>query len=731
MTHKRSVTFKRNILKPAESRKQYLSKDRTHIRELQIDAKIDESSRSVELSFSSANGIKQYDFWHDEWYSEVLEHSERAVILTRLTEIGVGLFNHDSDKVVGRLSDVRLEEKTGKCYCRLTFDMDEFADTVYEKVRSGTLKGVSVGFRVYKWEEIKTGKTSRDGIKGPARIARKWEPIEVSIVSCPADPSVGVGRSIVGEEYKERGVVNFKKQVQEALRKLHSGDFTREQFDAELRGILAGVDPEEMDEAARFISDVRSATGEEDDKKEPSEEDKKKNSEDDEDAKEEKSEDEEKKEENKAKRGLADERKRSSEISAVCARFGVSPSDTARFISNGTPLVDVYRAVTERSAQADGNGLPIGRSVVERGEDERDKYRRAVTDGMRMRTGAVFENPAPGANEFRHLSLLELARDVLERHGEHGARRLPAMETAARAFSTSDFPAIMSNLANVTLQAAYTEVPSTWRGWCRVGSANDFKAQHRVRMGELPELEPVLEAGEYKMADMLETKDSFSIGTFGKKFALTRQAIINDDLGAFTRIPQLFGTASSRTINRAVYKLLKSNPKIAEDGKPVFHADHNNLGEASALSIGAFDAARIAMRRQTGLRKDKDKITMNITPSFLLLPPELETLAMQILYSDTDLRYANANVKNPFRNAFTPIVEAELEAWEWFLVAAPSMIDTIEVAFLGGMQSPTLEQQQGWNVDGIEYKVRLDFGVWLYEHRGLYKNPGAEPEEKP
>ena len=74
-----------------------------------------------------------------------------------------------------------------------------------------------------------------------------------------------------------------------------------------------------------------------------------------------------------------------------------------------------------------------------------------------------------------------------------------------------------------------------------------------------------------------------------------------------------------------------------------------------------------------------------------------------------------------------PIVEAELEAWEWYLTASPSMIDTVEVAFLGGNQSPTLEQQQGWNVDGIEYKVRLDFGVWLYEYRGLYKNPGLEP----
>lgn len=707
--------------KPKESRKEYFSSDKTHFRELKLEATTDESSRSVELSFSSSNGIRQYDWWNGEWYSEILDHSPRSVILDRLREIGVGLFNHDADKVIGRLEDVRLEEKEGKARCRLVFDSDDFAEGVWQKVRSGTLKGVSVGFRVYEWDEVKAGKKSRDGIEGPAMIARKWEPVEVSIVSCPADASVGVGRSMHEKSNGERDV-GVKKKVQEALRKLGSGEFTREQFEAELRSILAEVDPEEMEEAARFIADVRSAAGEDDKKEEHSEEDKGEDKDDEESA-----EDEDKKEENKAKRSVAEERRRAAEISAVCARFGVSPAETSRFINDGTPLVEVYRSVTERASAAPGNGLPVGRSVSELGEDERDRYRRAVTDGLRMRTGSQIEKPAPGANEFRHMSLRELARDVLERNGERNVRGLDPMELAGRAFSTSDFPAIMSNLADVVLQAAYTEVPATWRSWCRVGSANDFKAQHRIRMGELPELEPVLEAGEYKMADLMETKDSFAIGTFGKKFALTRQAIINDDLGAFTRIPQLFGAASARTINRAVYTMLKGNPKIAEDGKAVFHADHNNLGTAAALSIDALDAARVAMRRQTGLRKDKEKVTLNLTPSILLLPPELETLALQILYSDTDLRYANANVKNPFRNAFMPIVEAELETWEWYLTASPSMIDTVEVAFLGGNQSPTLEQQQGWNVDGIEYKVRLDFGVWLYEYRGLYKNPGLEP----
>ena len=145
------------------------------------------------------------------------------------------------------------------------------------------------------------------------------------------------------------------------------------------------------------------------------------------------------------------------------------------------------------------------------------------------------------------------------------------------------------------------------------------------------------------------------------------------------------------------------------------------------LSISSLNDARVAMRRQTGLRKDSNAVKLNLTAQYLIIPPELETLARQILYSDTDISGTNPNVINPFKNAFTPIVEAELEPWAWYLMASPSTIDTVEVAFLNGQQSPVIEQRQGWNIDGIEYKVRIDFGVWMYEYRGMYKNSGAAP----
>ena len=684
---------------PVKNRGDFLSPDFLHRREIAFEVSgANEAERSVELSFSSQTGVERWDWWEERWYSEILDHSPVAVRLDRLRSMGVGLFNHDMNVVVGRLVDVRLDEVGRVCRCRLVFDEDEESERIFRKVLSGTLRGVSVGYRVFQWEDVRVDHVTSDGFAGPAMVARSWEPYEVSIVSCPADSSVGVGRAFgaQGEKNTDKGCecMSFKEAVAAALREMNAGKIDREQFDARVRELLDGVDPEELPECMRYARELSESL--------PAPQGP---------------------EEGKNEREMAAERARVAEITSVGVRFGVDAAQLDKWIRGGVETGVVYREVLEMQGE---KRAPVPSGVRVELEDA-EKFQRAVTDGLRMKTGQKVATPAPGAEEFRGISMLDLARLVLERRGERLTYRYDPMEIAGRAFSTSDFPVIMSNLASVTLLSAYNETPTTWRAWCSIGSQNNFKPSHKFRLGELPELEPVLEHGEYKMADMVETQDSFAIGTHGKKFALTRYAIVNDDLGAFTRIPQLFGAASARTINRTVYRLVKKNPKLAETGKALFSEDHKNLGSAAALGIAALDTARVAMRRQAGLRKDSEKVELNITPTYLLIPPELETLANQILYSDTDITSVNPGVKNPFRNALTPIVEPAFEGYEWYLTAAPGMIDTIEVAFLNGNQSPVVEQQQGWNVDGIEYKVRLDFGVFAYEHRGMYKNPGAKP----
>lgn len=147
------------------------------------------NERTFLLSFSSEEPYTRY------WGVEILDHSENAVDLKRISEIGCVLFNHNRDYVVGRINRVWIESNRGNA--EIEFDTDEEAEKIYQKVKSGTLKGVSVGYKVDSWEEVAPGKTSADGkYTGPVSIARKWIPLEISIVSVPADPSVGVGREL-------------------------------------------------------------------------------------------------------------------------------------------------------------------------------------------------------------------------------------------------------------------------------------------------------------------------------------------------------------------------------------------------------------------------------------------------------------------------------------------------------------------------------------------------------
>ena len=165
---------------------------------------VEGQERVVELSFSSE---EPYSRW---WGVEILDHTEGCMDLTRLNEIGCVLFNHKRDQVIGQV--LKAWNENGRGMAQIRFDEDEASDVIYKKVQSGTLKGVSVGYNVDSWEEIMPGKKSADGrFIGPCEVAKKWTPFEISIVSVPADPTVGVGRSY-GEG--NRSMEYFERQLQ-------------------------------------------------------------------------------------------------------------------------------------------------------------------------------------------------------------------------------------------------------------------------------------------------------------------------------------------------------------------------------------------------------------------------------------------------------------------------------------------------------------------------------------
>lgn len=172
-----------------------------------MQVKADEENSNVfELSFSSEEPYMRY------FGNEILDHGDGACDLSRLNEIGVVLFNHDRDKVIGKIENAWVEDNRGKA--KIKFDSDDEARTIMEKVSSGTLRGVSVGYVVDAWEVVKEGKTSTDGrFEGPCYIARKWTPLEISIVSIPADSTVGVGRSFEEATKNNSDMSLYEKQI--------------------------------------------------------------------------------------------------------------------------------------------------------------------------------------------------------------------------------------------------------------------------------------------------------------------------------------------------------------------------------------------------------------------------------------------------------------------------------------------------------------------------------------
>lgn len=617
-----------------------------YCRETTIDH-VDPDSRTVELSFSSET---PYGRWFGD---EILCHDEECINLERFNNgLGTVLFNHDRDAVVGHIEKVWLEDNRGKALVR--FDTDEQSETIFQKVQSGTLQGVSVGYAINRYEvlEDEDTKSTNGRFNGPAYVVTDWEPLEISIVSVPADPTVGVGRS--AEE-------------------IHTSIDTQE-------------DNTRMDQEKNLeVQEVKSApveTG---------------------------------LTQADLQKAMEQERKRTSEITAMFRDFDVEGADEAIVLGKS---VEEAREMVMDQLRARNKGVS-----VTMGEAESDKFRAAAQDAVLMAAGIPVADAAPGAQELRGYSMVEMARESLRRESGSTVNFGDNMELARAAInSTSTFPAIMSNLANKSVMVGFNEAETTYQIWAGKGSNRDFKEAARVALSEAGTLELVPEGGQFKQDSFGEASARTKVATYGKLFSLTRQAIINDDLGLFSKIATKYGSAAKRLVNKMVYAQLTGNVKM-QDNVALFDTKHGNVaGTGEALSVKAIAKAITAMRRQKGITGEA---TLNITPKYLVVPPELEMTAYQIVNSTAAVDGVNSGVANPYKGRFIVVADAELtDPDAWYLVADATQHDTIEVTYLNGVETPRLETRQGFDVDGIEYKVAFDCGVSALDFRGLYKNAG-------
>lgn len=356
-------------------------------------------------------------------------------------------------------------------------------------------------------------------------------------------------------------------------------------------------------------------------------------------------------------------------------------------------------------------------------KDARDKFREGAAKALAARAGLVKDDTR---NEFRSMSLRELARVSAVQAGlDVSGMSVLQIVGAAFSHSTSDFPYLLENTLNKVLMDSYNSWEPTWNRWAATGSVSDFKVNSRIRLGSFNNLQPVPEHGEFKELTTGEEKETIQASTKGGLFSVTRQTIINDDLGGLIRVARLLGQTARRTVNADVYGVLTANAAMS-DGVALFHSSHNNLaGSGAALSVASISAARAAMRKQKFGSADNQ--VLDIRPDILLVPVALEDKALELVTSTSDFSQSNPGKKNIVQNfGLTVIADPVLDAnsaTAWYLMS--SLNPVVECVFLDGVQEPFLDSEEGFTVDGVRWKVRIDYGTDSVDYRGAYKNPGA------
>lgn len=641
---------------------------------------VDIDARTVELTWTTGAKGRRWS-WDVGSYMEELDVSDGAVRLDRLNNGAPLLDTHNQYQLSAVLAVVeRAWLDGGEGHALVRFSKREDADVVFKDVVDGILRNISVGYAVHRYEVVE-----EEDDKLPTYRAVDWEPLELSLVPIGFDDGAKVRSAKTPAEYEGQ--------------RFHT-----------IFEVRSAVEPIVEPAAVPIIQEEVAMTEEE---KRAAEE--------------------------KLRRESAEEeRKRSLTIRTMARKVGLNDETVVEdLIARGVSVSDASAALIDAVAERQNKDQPNTRSSqptdVNGGQDVTvlNAKRSAMQNALLHRCDATVKLEDAG-REFRGMRLVDMAREFVEMAGGN-ARGMTPQELARAALgcdrqavraagmhSTSDFPLLLGSTVNRTLRDAYANAPQTWRPLGRQTTVPDFRAVTRAALGDISALEAVKEHGEYKYGTLSEDGAPIKVAKFGKIIALTWETIVNDDLGALTRIPAALGNAAAATESNVVWALLLGNPNFA-DGVPFYDASHGNVaGSGGAINTTTLAAARAAMRKQ----KSKAGEFLNLSPEFLVVGPDKELEAFQFT-SSVYVPAKNADI-NDVRNAsLTVIVDARITGNQWYLFAAPGSIDTFEYAYLEGEQGVFTETREGFEVDGMEIKARLVFGAGWIDYRGAYKNPGA------
>lgn len=412
-----------------------------------------------------------------------------------------------------------------------------------------------------------------------------------------------------------------------------------------------------------------------------------------------------------------------NEIRMIAQIAGLQADDMiARNLTLDQARAEAFDAMKRRSGPPIRAAQPISLAA---GYDDPVFLRTAMADAIYTRINPVHK-PGDAARPFVGRSMVRLAEEVLRLRGIEIIGIADGAIVDRALHSTSDFPLLLGDVANKVFQEQMAAAPAAIKQVCRQTTIPDFRNRYSIQLGQAPTLMKVNENGEFKSGTIAEGRESYKLDTYGRIFGVNRQAIVNDNLSAFSDIGRLFASAAAQFEAQFLVDLITGNNGVGpvmSDNKKLFDAAHSNLAASGgAISDTTLAAARLALRSQKGL---DGKTPLDIAAKFLVVPAALESTAEKYLASIYPAQAANVN---PFAGKLALIVDPRLDAksaTRWYVAADPMFFPSIEYAYLAGNEGVQVETRAGFEVDGVQIRARLDFGAGALDFRGVYANPGA------
>jgi hypothetical protein len=456
---------------------------------------------------------------------------------------------------------------------------------------------------------------------------------------------------------------------------------------------------------------------------------------------------------------------RVTDISARCHRFNLPREFETTLITEKVPLDEAIKKILDKISEGNTPLKPGvgGAQDIQVGKEDTEKFCAAagkalcLVSGMKPKQAGIKDEEVAGLQKSElPSSLHSLIRACLMRQGmnPHKVMNMLPNELHAQAVAlsgakmeaSSEFPAILADVANKFMRQGYDQAPVTFDQWTGNMEVKDFKPNHLIKMSNFSDIDDIPEGFAFAEGRFSDKQELISVDTKGKKFCLTRKAIINDDLAAFTRAPAAIMQSVRRRQNKDCYDLLAGNsllgPLMTEDGVRLFNlASHYNLLATSGLpSVAAIGANRKVMRQMPTPRPDKKSATIytNFTPKYLITGTTNETVIEQVLGAPYDLGTTYSAVTqapNVFKGKIEPIFDPYLQSLldtaskgnAWYTATDPAVCGHLTIAYLLGQRVPFLRSMPSSVGDplGIIWDIFMEWGWSVEDWRSIIYNDGA------